>query len=123
MELDLTQIAIGLLSTTTLGGMVLTIRFWRQNKKLKENEVKKDDVATQREVMNLGDDYLKKVMELSEMNYKQSLKNGKDNEDIINKVDSIAAEQRNIVSYLNGDYQNFLNKKYKKTTKQTIKNK
>ena len=103
--------------------MVLTIRFWRQNKKLKENEVKKDDVATQREVMNLGDDYLKKVMELSEMNYKQSLKNGKDNEDIINKVDSIAAEQRNIVSYLNGDYQNFLNKKYKKTTKQTIKNK
>ena len=62
-------------------------------------------------------------MELSEMNYKQSLKNGKDNEDIINKVDSIAAEQRNIVSYLNGDYQNFLNKKYKKTTKQTIKNK
>ena len=123
MELDLTQIAIGLLSTTTLGGMVLTIRFWRQNKKLKENEVKKDDVATQREVMNLGDDYIKKVMELSEMNYKQSLKNGKDNEDIINKVDSIAAEQRNIVSYLNGDYQNFLNKKYKKTTKQTIKNK
>ena len=123
MELDLTQAVITLLSTTTLGGIYAAVRYHKENKKLKENEVKKDNVETQRQEMNLADDYMKKVMELSEMNYQQSLKNGKDNEDIIKKVDSIAEEQRSIVSYLNGDYQNFLNKKYKKTTKQTTKKK
>lgn len=123
MELDLTQAVITLLSTTTLGGIYAAVRYRKENKKLKENEVKKDNVETQRQEMNLADDYMKKVMELSEMNYQQSLKNGKDNEDIIKKVDSIAEEQRSIVSYLNGDYQNFLNKKYKKTTKQTTKKK
>ena len=61
--------------------------------------------------MNLGDDYLKKVMELSEMNYQQAKKNGVDNANIIKKLDAVADEQRSIVAYLNGDYQEFLHKR------------
>lgn len=108
MEIDFTQVLLAVLSGTTIGGVVEAIRYRRQNKKLKNNEVKKDDVETQREQINLADEYLKKVMELSEMNYQQALKNGTDNENIIKKIDSVAEEQKHIIQYLNGDYQAFL---------------
>ena len=108
MELDFTQVLLAVLSGTTIGGVVEAIRYRRQNKKLKNNEVKKDDVETQREQINLAEEYMKKVMELSEMNYQQALKNGTDNENIIKKIDAVAEEQKHIIQYLNGDYQNFL---------------
>lgn len=121
MELDLTQILLGLLGSTTLGGIYAAFFYHKQNKTLKDNEVKKDDVETQREQINLAEEYMKKVMELSEMNYQQALKNGQDNENIIKKVDSIAEEQRSIVTYLNGDYQAYLQKRYKKPTAKKAK--
>ena len=108
--MDWTQILMLVLSGTTIGGVTSAIAYRRQNKKLKENEVKKDDVATQQEQMNLADDYLAKVMKLSEMNYQQALKNGTDNEAIMEKIDAVAEEQKHIVAYLNGDYQAFLEK-------------
>ena len=111
MELDVTQVLLAVLSGTTIGSVVEAVRYWRQNKLLKQNEVKKDDVATQREQINLADEYLQKVMELSEKNYQQAMKNGVDNENIIKKIDAVAAEQRSIVAYLNGDYQEFLHKR------------
>ena len=96
---------------TTIGSVFAAVFYWRQNKQLKVNEVKKDDVATQREQINLADEYFQKVMELSEKNYQQAMKNGVDNENIIKKIDAVAEEQRSIVSYLNGDYQEFLHKR------------
>lgn len=108
--MDLTEILMAVLSGTTVGGIVEAIRYRRQNKSLKENEVKKDDVETQREQINLAEEYMKKVMELSEMNYQQALKNGTDNENIIKKIDAVAEEQKHIITYLNGDYQAFLEK-------------
>lgn len=115
MELDLTQILLGLLGTTSFGGIYAAVQYRKQNKKLKENEVKKDDVETQREQINLADEYMKKVMELSERNYEQAKKNGIDNENILKKIDAVATEQtrladeqRSIVSYLNGGYQAYL---------------
>ena len=106
--MDLEGILTLILSGTTVGGIVSAIVYRRQNKKLKENEVKKDDVDTQREQINLAEEYMKKVMELSEMNYKQALKNGTDNAEILKKIDAVAEEQKHIIMYLNGDYQEFL---------------
>ena len=106
--MDLYNILTIILSGTTVGGIASAIVYRRQNKKLKENEVTLSTVEAQREQMNLGEDYIKKVMELSELNYQNTLKNGKDNAVIIEKVDELAAEQKNIVSYLNGDYQEYL---------------
>ena len=106
--MELTEILMMLLSGTTVGGIASAIVYRRQNKKIKENEVKKDDVDTQREQINLADEYIKKVMELSEMNYEQAKKNGTDNEEILKKIDSVAEEQKHIIMYLNGDYQEFL---------------
>ena len=111
MEFDLTQILLSAMGGTTIGSVFAAVFYWRQNKQLKVNEVKKDDVATQREQINLADEYFQKVMELSEKNYQQAMKNGVDNENIIKKIDAVAEEQRSIVSYLNGDYQEFLHKR------------
>ena len=108
MEIDFTQVLLAVLSGTTIGGVVEAIRYRRQNKKLKNNEVKKDDVETQREQINLADEYLKKVLELSEQNYHAVVSNGRDNKEIIEKIDAVAVEQKHIIQYLNGDYQDFL---------------
>ena len=106
--MELTEILMMLLSGTTVGGIASAIVYRRQNKKLKENEVKKDDVETQREQINLADEYLKKVLELSEQNYHAVVSNGRDNKEIIEKIDAVAEEQKHIIQYLNGDYQDFL---------------
>lgn len=121
MDLDLTQILLGLLGTTSLGGIYAAIAYRKENKTLRQNEVKKDDVQTQREQINLADEYFQKVMELSEKNYQQALKNGTDNENIIKKLDDVATEQKSIVAYLNGDYQDFLHKRYKRATQKPKK--
>ena len=42
--MDWTEIIMAVLSGTTVGGVVEAIRYRRQNKSLKENEVKKDDL-------------------------------------------------------------------------------
>ena len=96
--MDWTPIIIALLSGTSLAGIIEAIRYRRENKKLKENEVKKDDVATQREQMNLADDYKDKVLKLSELSYEATLKNGRDNAAIIEKVDAIAANQTKLAA-------------------------
>ena len=106
--MELTEILTLVFGGTSLIGIVSAIVYRRQNKKLKENEVKKDDVETQREQINLAEEYMKKVMELSEMNYEQAKKNGTDNEEILKKIDAVAEEQKHIIMYLNGDYQEFL---------------
>ena len=71
------------------------------------------DVEAQREQMNLGEDYLKKVMELSELNYKATLKNGTDNSEIIGEVKRIGKKVDDIEGYLNGDFQSYLDSKKK----------
>lgn len=109
--IDLTEILIALLSGTTLASVVEAIRYRRQNARMKDNEVKVSDVDTQRQQIDLAEEYMKKVMEMTELNYQATLKNGTDNESIIQKVDEIVVEQKNIVAYLNGGYQAFLHEK------------
>lgn len=104
------------------GGIVGTIvevgagiRYRKSNKTIKESEATVSDVNAQKEQMNLAQDYMEKVKELSELTYQATLQNGKDNTDIITEVrevkkqvGEVAEEQRNIVRYLNGNYQAWL---------------
>lgn len=112
------------------------VKYRKENKKLKDNEVKTSSVDAQKAQIELGDLFLEKskemfqkMQELQEQTLLATKKNGIDNEDIIKKVDEIAAEQKRLsneqrrqgeelkrltegqehmVSFLNGDYQNFL---------------
>ena len=136
-------IIIDVLSVTSILSIIAMIRFWRQNKQLKENEVKVSDANAQTEQINLGDLFMQKsaemfqkMQDLQEETLKATQKNGTDNEDIIKRVDAIAAEQKklaeeqvrmakvqynilqeqkrqadeqsHLVKFVNGEYQDFL---------------
>lgn len=109
--MDITQIILALIGSTSLGSITTALVYRRQTRKLKDNEVKLSNVDTQHRQLDLAEDYTAKVMKLSELIYQTTLSNSKDNANIIAKVDRIYQEQCNIVAYLNGDYQDFLQKK------------
>lgn len=112
----LTEIMMALLGGTSVLGIVQAVKYRKQNKALKENEVKMSDVDTQRQQMDLGEDYLKKVMELSELNYKATLKNGTDNTEIIAEIKKLSDRVGDIEGCLNGTLA-----KYKKDKAKTTK--
>ena len=118
---NLTEIIMAILGGTSVLGIVQAVRYRKQTKQLKENEVKVSDVETQRQQIDLADEYLKKVMELSEKNYKATLKNGDDNGEIIKEVKEVKATVGDIVGYLNGDFQDYLKKKNAPKPKQKLK--
>ncbi len=79
------------------------IKYRRENKKLKENEVKTSDVDTQKAQIELGDLFLdkskemfQKMQELQEQTLLATKKNGIDNEDIIKQLNEVVAEQKRI---------------------------
>lgn len=116
------EILIGLFSGTSVFGIFEAVRYWRENKRLKEAEAgtaeadtSKAQTEAQKEKMELGDMYLEKVMELTEKSYQATLKN---NDDILStttklagKIDSVSSEVQSIVKYLNGEYQEYLRRK------------
>ena len=117
--MDWTGIIIGLLSTTTLGGIWSAIVFFKENKKLKKNEVKDSDTNTQSQQIDLGVKYQTQMLELIEkVNAKQD-SSAVNQEKMLAKFDKL--DERvdntekilgNIVTYLNGDYQHFLERQY-----------
>lgn len=131
-------VIIDVLSVTSVLSIIAMIRFWKQNKRLKDNEVKKDnsevkvsEVDAQKAQIELGEmftqksiEMFQKMQELQEQTYKATMKNGLDNESIIAKIEKIEAEQLrqaneikrladeqgHIVTFVNGEYQDFLRK-------------
>lgn len=110
--MDWTSIIIALLSGTTVGGVVEAIRFRKQTRELKTIEVKKADVESQREQMDLASDYLMKVKELSELNYQATLKNGDDNSEIINELKKLSERVGDIEGCLNGKLAKYKEEKH-----------
>lgn len=62
--MDWNGIIIGLLSTTSLGGIFSALVFFRQNKALKKNEVKNSDTEAQEKQIDLGVKYQTQMLEL-----------------------------------------------------------
>ena len=59
--MDWNSVLIDALSVTSILSVIGLIRFWKQNKKLKNNEVKKDDVETQKAEIDLANLSLSRV--------------------------------------------------------------
>jgi 1-aminocyclopropane-1-carboxylate deaminase/D-cysteine desulfhydrase-like pyridoxal-dependent ACC family enzyme len=106
--MEWTEIILALLSGTTVASIVEAIRYRRQNKELKNIEVKKADVESQREQMDLASDYLAKVKELSELNYQATLKNGTDNGQIIDEIKKLTKRVADIEGCLNGKLKDYI---------------
>ena len=112
------------------------VKYRKENKKLKENEVKTSSIDAQKAQIELGDLFMEKskemfqqMQELQEQTLLATKKNGIDNEDIIKQLNEVIAEQKRLaeeqqrqgeelkrlsegqehmVSFLNGEYQSFL---------------
>lgn len=91
----------------------------KQNKELKNNEVKKDDAETQEKQMNLAELYKDKVLDLIEQVSKKQ-DSGNDNQTRIlqkldtldSRTDGIETRLGDVVTYLNGDFQEFLKRQH-----------
>ena len=80
---------------------VNNIMYRRENKKLKQNEVKVSSVDTQKQQIELGDLFIDKSKEMfekmeamQEQTYNAILKNGTDNENIIKEIEAVKTEQK-----------------------------
>ena len=100
----LSEILLAFLTPTTVGAVILAIRYWKQNKMLKNNEVQKDNIAVQKEKIDLGDIFIEKVRELSEEANGVTILHLKK---IDNDLAELKFEMRNLCEYLNGDYKDF----------------
>lgn len=120
--MDWTALIIALLSGTTLGGIVEAIRYRRENKRIKqaetakvENEVKDNETDTQMKQMDMADKYFEGMLKMLEQ-VKNSTEDGNVNQkkmmddlsDIKKRIGVLEESTSNIVTYLNGDYQNWL---------------
>ena len=121
--MDWTGIIIAILTGGTITGAIEAIRYRRENKRLKEaetakaeNEVKDNETDTQMKQMDMADKYFDGMLKMLEQ-VKNSTESGNVNQkkmmddlsDIRKRMCVLEESTSNIVAYLNGDYQNWLN--------------
>ena len=89
---------------------ISNIRYRRENKKLKLNEVKTSDVDTQRQEIDLAVHFKEEMLTMmKQMSDKQDGSN--DNQQrILMKIDKLEDKMDNIETYLNGPYHSWLAK-------------
>ena len=119
--MDWNGIIIGLLSTTSLGGIFSAIVFFRENKRLKRNEVKNSDTDAQEKQIDLGVKYQTQMLELLDKVSAKQDTAASNQQQMLTKIDRLderedktERQMANIVAYLNGDYQKFLDRQYRK---------
>lgn len=126
--MDWTAIIIAVLTGTSFAGIYEAIKYRRENKRMKkaeaakaENEVKDNETDTQMKQMNMADKYFDGMLKMLEQ-VKNSTESGNVNQekmmhdlaDIKNRMGVLEVSTSNIVAYLNGDYQNWLNEQIRR---------
>ena len=106
---------MALLGGTFFLGVAGAIAYRKENKKLKQNEVKVSTVDAQRQEMELAEMYKDKVLDLLDQ-VSQKQDSGNNNQArILDKLDTLDGRMdkvenkvSDIVTYLNGDFQDYL---------------
>ena len=119
--MQLSEILNIIFGGTSVVAVIAWLYFRKENKALKKNEVKVSDVDAQKQQMDLAEMYKDKVLELiGQVSEKQDSGNA-NQQKILDKLDTIdervdkqEARLSDIVTYLNGDFQNFLKRNHKK---------
>lgn len=106
--MEWTEILNIILGGTSIVAIVGFIVYRKQNKRLKDNEVKASDVDTQRQQIELAELYKDKVLELiGQVSEKQDTGNENQNR-ILEKLDRLEDKVVDIETYLNGPYHQWL---------------
>ena len=118
--MEWSSIIIDALSVTSIIAIVQAIRYWKQNKKLKNNEVKKDDVETQKAEIDLANLYKEEMLKVIELLKSSQTENSDNQEKMIKKLDTldirlekVEIKMTDIETYLNGPYHEWLASKGK----------
>ena len=119
--MELSEILNIIFGGTSVVAVIAWLYFRKENKALKKNEVKVSDVDTQKQQIDLAELYKDKVLELiGQVSEKQDSGNA-NQQRILDKLDTIdgrvdkqEARLSDIVTYLNGDFQDFLKRNHKK---------
>lgn len=123
------SILIDLLSVTSILSIAATIRFWKQNKKLKDNEVKINDsevasaeIKTQNEQMDLIIKFRDETVKMIDMVKEANAKNFENQDKIITKLNQLESRVErmdtrmekvegkvdNMEGFLNGPYHRYV---------------
>ena len=119
--MEISEILNIIFGGTSVVAVIAWLYFRKENKALKKNEVKVSDVDTQKQQIDLAELYKDKVLELiGQVSEKQDSGNA-NQQRILDKLDTIdgrvdkqEARLSDIVTYLNGDFQDFLDRNHKK---------
>ena len=116
-------------------GLVTTLIFWSKSKRAKEaetvtaesnaqqskSEAEQADIATQMQKIELGNKYMKDTLDMVELVKKSLDRSDGNQEKMMRKLDTLAEQNKkqdglltDIVTYLNGDFQEFMNRIHRK---------
>lgn len=106
---------MALLGGTSFLGVAGAIAYRKENKKLKQNEVKVSTVDAQRQEMELAEMYKDKMLEMLEQLSSKQDSGNHNQARILDKLDTLDGRMdkvenkvSDIVTYLNGDFQDYL---------------
>ena len=126
--MELTEILNYIFGGTSLLGIATTVIFWNKSKRKEEAETQKSeseaeqaDIETQKQKIELGNKYMKDTLEMVELVKKSLDRSDGNQEKMMRKLDTLAEQNKkqdglltDIVTYLNGDFQEFLNRTHKR---------
>ena len=126
--MDWTEILNWVFGGTSLVGLATTIIFWNKSKRKEEAETQKSeseaeqaDIETQKQKIDLGNKYIEDTFKTVEMMKDLLNRSDGNQEKMMRKLDTLAEQNKkqdglltDIVSYLNGDFQEFLNRTHKR---------
>ena len=133
--MELTEILNWVFGGTSLVGVATTLIFWSKSKRAKEaetvtaesnaqqskSEAEQADIATQMQKIELGNKYMKDTLEMVELVKKSLDRSDGNQEKMMRKLDTLAEQNKkqdglltDIVSYLNGGFQEFLNSTHRR---------
>ena len=126
--MEWTEILNWVFGGTSIVGLATTVIFWNKSKRKEEAETQKSeseaeqaDIATQMQKIELGNKYMKDTLEMVELVKKSLDRSDGNQEKMMRKLDTLAEQNKkqdglltDIVTYLNGDFQEFLNRTHKK---------
>lgn len=108
-------ILIDVLSVTSILSIIAVVRFWKQNKKLKDNEVKINDsevaqsnVEAQKAEIDLANKYRDEMLNMVQIVKDANEKNFTNQDVIMRSLTRLETKVGDIESYLNGPYHQYI---------------
>lgn len=126
--MELTEILNYIFGGTSLVSIATSIIFWNKSKRKEEAETQKTeseaeqaDIETQKQKIDLGNKYIENTFKTVEMMKDLLNRSDGNQEKMMRKLDTLAEQNKkqdslltDIVTYLNGDFQEFLNRTHKR---------